>query len=133
MTDDIRALIDTNRAILTELREIRQVLCRQSQPKPITRAALQKLATFVPAIDAVKGDEPFTSDELKEIPALHGLTQNLSVKRIGWLLHRAEYRVIEGLTVERLGFEMKSILWRVTRFVAAQTVSEPPETASVIR
>jgi hypothetical protein len=115
------------RELIGEVRALRQSVERQGQASSISRTDLHRLATLLPAIYTVKGDEPFTAHELREIGALRGLTKTLSAKSIGRLLRRAEQRTIEDLAVERLGMECNAILWRLVPTLVSE-VSRGVET-----
>jgi hypothetical protein len=46
---------------------------------------------------------------------LHLVLRGLNAKRVGHLLRRAEGQAVDGYGVQRQGFELHAVLWRVRR------------------
>jgi hypothetical protein len=107
--------------VLSELRQIRQLLEQQQQQRPPLAAALSRadrevLERLLPATAAVFGQsEPFTSRELVRHPSpgLRVLRRGLSTKQIGRLFMRADRVAVGGFCVQAVGTELNVNLWRV--------------------
>lgn len=101
--------------MLAELRAIHALLERQQRPSSLSRADRAALGRILPAITGTLGSEWFLARDLRadSRPALRLVLADLTSKRLGRLLLRADGVAIGGFVVERGGLELGSTLWRV--------------------
>ena len=101
--------------VLDELRAIHALLERQQRPSSLSRADRAALGRILPAVAGTLGSEWFLARDLRadSRPALRLVLADLTSKRLGRLLLRADGVAIGGFVVERGGRELGSTLWRV--------------------
>ncbi|HXG70040.1 MAG TPA: hypothetical protein VNJ04_05430 [Gemmatimonadaceae bacterium] len=100
---------------LAVLQAIRGLLERQQRPSSLSRADRAVLVRLLPAIAGALGSEWFLSRDLlaDHRPAMRLVLADLSSKRLGRLLLRADGVVIDGFVIERGGKELGATLFRV--------------------
>lgn len=120
------ALLET---LIAEVRGLRADLARERRPRQaLRRADVARLSRLLPAIVGAIGSDPFTVNEVLELPAVRAVAADLAASACGQLLQRARGRAIGGLVVIADSLELNRRVWRIEATVedASCTVAPRP-------
>jgi hypothetical protein len=114
-TEALNPLETLLRELVAGQRQIIALLEQQRRPSHLTREDRDRLAQMLPVVGGVFGSELFLVRELfeSEAAALRLVLRAVNAKQVGRLLRRGEGQASDGYVIQRDGFEMHAVLWRV--------------------
>lgn len=113
---DDRSTRDQLIDVLERLERIEAALGRLVPEPRLTRADRLALQSLLPALYGEYESTPFLARDVQHSVRLRGVSTGWSSKRLGKLFARAAGVMVQGVYIERHGFEGHAVLWRVVSF-----------------